>query len=101
MTCRRARTPFASADFRAEGPAGSVDGAEAGNHRSLSASASSWWISGPIALLIGSGVAWLVLFHVPGDLSALGRQMVAVLAIVISLAPVLLINPSSEEGAQP
>jgi hypothetical protein len=61
----------------------------------------SWWVGACCALAVGAGVAWLVLFYSPHSLSDLGRQMIAVLVIVISLAPVLLIKPSSEEGALP
>jgi hypothetical protein len=56
----------------------------------------AWWIGSCCALAIGAGAAWLCLFYQPHDLSDLGRQVIGILAIAISLAPVLLIKPSSE-----
>lgn len=61
-------------------------------------SALSWWVAIPV-LAIGAFAAWVILFYTPHDLASLGRQMVAVSAIAISLAPVLLIP--SEEAQQP
>jgi hypothetical protein len=55
----------------------------------------SWWVW-PCGALAIFGAAWLVIGFVPQSLSSLGQQMIAVLCVVISLAPVLFIGAPSE-----